>query len=581
MKKNNWKILIPILLIAFSLRLLGIFYHSYGDETNQLYRTLLMAQFKFEQNWNHGIYSYFMVFYYALFFLIMKVAGVFQSLADFKEYYFTDAHWIFIAGRVAECLAGTACVGFLYLLGKKLYNNAVGLIAAIFLSFAYVHVEISQIARGQAFCSLLVILALYFIYLINSTRKLSNYLWAGALIGAAASIRIYTVLLLFPLVLSHFSKSSSPQVAAPFRERLFRKISPSSNVMSSFKTGLLSKKIFSALLVCLGTFILCNPDIILNFREMMGFIFKPLMMLRGEDVITAVGYTTGATNGWIYYLKIGLPKALGWEVYIISIFGFIYGIFKIRNIANLIMVSFSAIFILIMGKSAITTSHYLFPIIPALVILGANFIVIIIDHVRTNKKVIIFVLIPLLVILNPARRIIDKDIAKLRTTTLDLSREWIFQNIPDGSRVAVESTGHSGPDIKLDRVLYYDLYNLSEKELKELYNERQNQDPGSSLALKYFIENPPNPKYYIINLGVRENISIKYLKDKKPEYVVISSGVYNLYNEEETIERYPDLARSRLEMYAWIEKEWDLLKVFTSTNHHPGPQIKIYERRKN
>ena len=314
---------------------------------------------------------------------------------------------------------------------------------------------------------------------------------------------------------------------------------------------------------------------------MMGFIFKPLMMLRGEDVITAVGYTTGATNGWIYYLKIGLPKALGWEVYIISIFGFIYGIFKIRNIANLIMVSFSAIFILIMGKSAITTSHYLFPIIPALVILGANFIVIIIDHVRTNKKVIIFVLIPLLVILNPARRIIDKDIAKLRTTTLDLSREWIFQNIPDGSRVAVESTGHSGPDIKLDRVLYYDLYNLSEKELKELYNERQNQDPGSSLALKYFIENPPNPKYYIINLGVRENISIKYLKDEKPEYVVISSGVYNLYNEEETIERYPDLARSRLEMYAWIEKEWDLLKVLTSTNHHPGPQIKIYERRKN
>ena len=581
MKKNNWKILIPILLIAFSLRLLGIFYHSYGDETNQLYRTLLMAQFKFEQNWNHGIYSYFMVFYYALFFLIMKVAGVFQSLADFKEYYFTDAHWIFIAGRVAECLAGTACVGFLYLLGKKLYNNAVGLIAAIFLSFAYVHVEISQIARGQAFCCLLVILALYFIYLINSTRKLSNYLWAGALIGAAASIRIYTVLLLFPLVLSHFSKSSSPQVAAPFRERLFRKISPSSNVMSSFKTGLLSKKIFSALLVCLGTFILCNPDIILNFREMMGFIFKPLMMLRGEDVITAVGYTTGATNGWIYYLKIGLPKALGWEVYIISIFGFIYGIFKIRNIANLIMVSFSAIFILIMGKSAITTSHYLFPIIPALVILGANFIVIIIDHVRTNKKVIIFVLIPLLVILNPARRIIDKDIAKLRTTTLDLSREWIFQNIPDGSRVAVESTGHSGPDIKLDRVLYYDLYNLSEKELKELYNERQNQDPGSSLALKYFIENPPNPKYYIINLGVRENISIKYLKDKKPEYVVISSGVYNLYNDKKTIERYPDLARSRLEMYAWIEKEWDLLKVFTSTNHHPGPQIKIYKRRKN
>ena len=581
MKKNNWKILIPILLIAFSLRLLGIFYHSYGDETNQLYRTLLMAQFKFEQNWNHGIYSYFMVVYYALFFLVMKIAGVFQSLADFKEYYFTDAHWIFIAGRVAECLAGTACVGFLYLLGKKLYNNAVGLIAAIFLSFAYVHVEISQIARGQAFCSLLVILALYFIYLINSTRKLSNYLWAGALIGAAASIRIYTVLLLFPLVLSHFSKSSSPQVAAPFRERLFRKISPSSNVMSSFKTGLLSKKIFSALLVCLGTFILCNPDIILNFREMMGFIFKPLMMLRGEDVITAVGYTTGATNGWIYYLKIGLPKALGWEVYIISIFGFIYGIFKIRNIANLIMVSFSAIFILIMGKSAITTSHYLFPIIPALVILGANFIVIIIDHVRTNKKVIIFVLIPLLVILNPARRIIDKDIANLRTTTLDLSREWIFQNIPDGSRVAVESTGHSGPDIKLDRVLYYDLYNLSEKELKELYNERQNQDPGSSLALKYFIENPPNPKYYIINLGVRENISIKYLKDKKPEYVVISSGVYNLYNEEETIERYPDLARSRLEMYAWIEKEWDLLKVFTSTNHHPGPQIKIYKRRKN
>ena len=581
MKKNNWKILIPILLIAFFLRLLGIFYHSYGDETNQLYRTLLMAQFKFEQNWNHGIYSYFMVVYYALFFLVMKIAGVFQSLADFKEYYFTDAHWIFVAGRVAECLAGTACVGALYLLGRKLYNNAVGLIAAIFLSFAYVHVEISQIARGQAFCCLLVILALYFIYLINSTRKLSNYLWAGALIGAAVSIRLYTIVLLVPLLLSHFFPSSSSQVAAPFKVRHLRKKGLSDMALSGLKDGVLSKKIFYALFVCLGVFIVCNPDIFLNFREMTEFIFKPLNMLNEKDVITAVGYTTRASNGWIYYLSLGLPQALGWELYIISILGFVYGIFKIRNIPNLIMLSFVSIFILAMGKSSITAPHYLFPIIPALVILGSNFIVSIVDHMRTKKKVTVLVFITLVLILNPARRIISNDIGKLKTTTLDLSREWIFQNIPDGSRVAVESTGHSGPDIKLDRVLYYDIYNLPEKELKELYNERQKQDPGSSSAIKHFIENPPEPKYYIINLGVRENISIKYLKDKKPEYVVISSGVYNLYNDKETIERYPDLARSRLEMYAWIEKEWDLLKVFTSTNHHPGPQIKIYERRKN
>ena len=385
MKKNNWKILIPILLIAFSLRLLGIFYHSYGDETNQLYRTLLMAQFKFEQNWNHGIYSYFMVFYYALFFLIMKVAGVFQSLADFKEYYFTDAHWIFIAGRVAECLAGTACVGFLYLLGKKLYNNAVGLIAAIFLSFSYVHVSISQIARGQAFCCLLVILALYFIYLINATGRLKNYLWAGALIGAAVSIRIYTIVLLVPLFLSPFFPSSSSQVAAPFKVRHLRKKGLSDMALSGLKDGVLSKKIFYALFVCLGVFIVCNPDIFLNFREMTEFIFKPLNMLNEKDVITAVGYTTRASNGWIYYLSLGLPQALGWELYIISILGFVYGIFKIRNIPNLIMLSFVSIFILAMGKSSITAPHYLFPIIPALVILGSNFIVSIVDRSEERR----------------------------------------------------------------------------------------------------------------------------------------------------------------------------------------------------
>lgn len=76
-----------------------------------------------------------------------------------------------ISVRLPSVFFGVATVWLTYLLGKGLFNRKVGLLAALFLTIAPLHVYYSQEARMYVFAAFATTLSFYFLHLLTVNRK--------------------------------------------------------------------------------------------------------------------------------------------------------------------------------------------------------------------------------------------------------------------------------------------------------------------------------------------------------------------------------------------------------------------------
>ncbi len=79
-----------------------------------------------------------------------------------------------ISVRLPSVFFGVATVWLIYLLGKELFNRKVGLLAALFLAIAPLHIYYSQEARMYVFSTFAVTLSFYFLHRLTINRKWSE-----------------------------------------------------------------------------------------------------------------------------------------------------------------------------------------------------------------------------------------------------------------------------------------------------------------------------------------------------------------------------------------------------------------------
>ncbi len=99
--------------------------------------------------------------------------------------------------KLITALVGTATLPVIYLLGRELYGDLVGLVAALLLAVAKWHVLISRVGfRGILTPLMAALVALFLLRGLRSGRR-SDFLWAGFFLGL--SLYTYTAALaLFP-----------------------------------------------------------------------------------------------------------------------------------------------------------------------------------------------------------------------------------------------------------------------------------------------------------------------------------------------------------------------------------------------
>jgi 4-amino-4-deoxy-L-arabinose transferase-like glycosyltransferase len=121
-----------------------------------------------------------------------QVGGVFQSgWSDQPTLSFAPTAaliWLFgpdiLGARMWSAIEGIAAVPLLYLLGRRLFGRAVGLLAAALLATWHVHIHFSRVAVNNGGDAFFAVLVLWLVCRAVDTGRVPDYLWAGLAAGA-------------------------------------------------------------------------------------------------------------------------------------------------------------------------------------------------------------------------------------------------------------------------------------------------------------------------------------------------------------------------------------------------------------
>jgi hypothetical protein len=80
------------------------------------------------------LYFYELFAWEALYFVVARLAGTYQSLAAFQNAFFVDPSRLVLVGRTLTATFGVATVVAVYFAGRRLYDRNVGMAAALFLA---------------------------------------------------------------------------------------------------------------------------------------------------------------------------------------------------------------------------------------------------------------------------------------------------------------------------------------------------------------------------------------------------------------------------------------------------------------
>lgn len=136
-----------------------------------------------------SLHLYLLAFLDGLWYLSARVLGLFSGRADLEQLVLTDPSPLYLLARSLTAVLGTVSIGLVYLIGRRLADNRVGILAAGFLAVAFLHVRDSHFATVDvpATFHLLIAWSLLLRYVSGGQRTVLA--GAAAFFGLAASTK--------------------------------------------------------------------------------------------------------------------------------------------------------------------------------------------------------------------------------------------------------------------------------------------------------------------------------------------------------------------------------------------------------
>lgn len=204
--------IIAIIFWAFLLRVIGIWPNiQYADEAHiQVYSWDLLKNIITQGDFNpHSLKYGSLIFYlHALFSApVFLFNFIFHGQGlPFGEFY-REAVRLYatpltIAGRISVAILGTLSVYFIFLIGQKLFDKRVGLLAALFLATAPMHVRESHYMITDVIFIFTILLSVLFLILMWQKKSFKWFMLAGLAVGLSSTVRyLPLVFLIYPLAL--------------------------------------------------------------------------------------------------------------------------------------------------------------------------------------------------------------------------------------------------------------------------------------------------------------------------------------------------------------------------------------------
>jgi hypothetical protein len=410
--------LLVICLLAIVLRVIGLRYGLPAvynpDETPILNRALALSNDLKPQNFVYpSLYFYLLFVWEGLFFVAGRAAGVFDSLAAFQREFFVDPSRHFLAGRVFSVICGTLTVVAVYVLGRRLYDRATGLVGAAAMAVSPIAVRDAHYVKLDIPTTMFVTFAhAALARLVVDERAAANrraWLIAGVLCGLAVSTQYYAIFLGFTMIgvaAADLRRSGSWRQSG----RLF---------------------LWSVAGAVIG-FFAGTPFLPFELQQAIADIAH----VREVDVDRALA--GGVFPATLPYLRILLLDSMGWPIWIAAVAGFIWAAIADWRRGLLLIGFFVPFFVFI--SNTVPMSRYLNVVLP-LVAVAAGFAIVRIGGLSGRAARVATPAIAAAALTPGIAASLEWDFFFRTADTRTLAGEYIQREIPPRSSLLVQPYG--------------------------------------------------------------------------------------------------------------------------------------------
>ena len=313
-----------------------------------------------------------------------------------------------IIGRVAVACFGTATVGIVYALGRRVANQATGLMAAAILAVALLHVRESHFAMADVLMTFWLTLSLVLLLRgIDDTaaeRALKWYAASGFAGGLAASTKYNAAAVVVAM--------GAAQVVI---------IGRSLHRVVSLRAWLPSIVFVAA---CAAGFLVATPYALLDYANFRIGLQEISTHLSG-------GHGINLGRGWVYHFKYSLPFGLGLTAFALSLIGIVPFIRRYPRYAW-ILGSFTVVVYAVIGSGYAVFFRYILPIVPILCVsaaVGIEWLTKVLTiHVGLSRRAALTTL--LVVTLTPGLiASVWLDLLLARTDTRVIAARWLVERL--------------------------------------------------------------------------------------------------------------------------------------------------------
>jgi 4-amino-4-deoxy-L-arabinose transferase-like glycosyltransferase len=423
-----WPGLAIVLAGALGLRLWGVRQGlPYAYNTDEADHFVPRAVAMFGHSLNPHYFANPPGFTYVLHYLFAIAYG---GTTGVRHAFAHDPTGVYTLSRVAAAVLGVLALWLLYATGARLFNRAVGLLAAAIEAVAFLPVFYAHLALNDVPTLAPLTLSLLGSAGVLTKGRKRDYLLAGVGLGLACAMK-YTA-----------GIAAVPFVAALAVRTLSRGEQPERD-----KT-LLGAALGVALMVLAAAvaFFVANPYSLLDYKS-----FHAELVHQSTLSAEAQGKLGAPRDGGFAYYLWSLTWGLGWVPALAALGGAV-AIWWRRATLGWLLVPGPLLFLLFMGLQSRYFGRWLMPILPLLCLLAAFFVLALAGWIaqlarRAPRGRLALAAAALLVALTLAQGLVysvHSGVTLARADTRNITRSWLLANVPQHTKIVVEPVSPDG-----------------------------------------------------------------------------------------------------------------------------------------
>lgn len=341
----------------------------------------------------------------------------------------SDYDHVNLVGRALSGLFDLATAALLFLLGRRLYDQWVGLLGAALLAFAVTHIQLSHYAAFDAIMATWVVATVYFSVRLADEGRPRDAVAAGLCAGLAVGSLVRAApVLLAPAVAVLYRMARTPAEGAPREAARWVR----------WGLGILMLAVLASALTNPYSFL--EPSAFLrNMREQSA-------MVSGEADFPFTRQYRG-TIPYVYQVEQQVKWGMGWPlgIFVFGGFAWVLGRALLRRArpGEWVMLAWVVPYFAVNGAFMVKFMRYMIIVTPFFILMGAYFLILVTRWLRARLTAAhaprgIAYLLPGGVLLATFLYAVAFAGIYVREHTWITASRWIYAHIPDGSVLAVE-----------------------------------------------------------------------------------------------------------------------------------------------